>query len=82
MAFRDHPILASCRGGKCRECGAQAHHKIGEEQFDDDPQPIRHNLTAYLCCYHFRRAMGGTGTPWCDPVSWESCVAEFAMEDL
>ncbi len=37
-----------CAGEKCK-CGKDADHKIGEEIFDDDPNPIRHNLTAYVC---------------------------------
>lgn len=39
-------------------CGAPATHKVGEEMFADDPQPIRHNLTAYVCCQHFTAMMG------------------------
>jgi hypothetical protein len=26
--------------------------------FDDDPQPIRHPLVAYLCCYHYAQVVG------------------------
>lgn len=41
-----------CQGEKCR-CGSDAVAKVGEEIFDDDPNPIRHNLTAYICQAHF-----------------------------
>lgn len=41
-----------------RTCGANASHKIGEEIPDDHPAPIRHNLTAYVCCFHFKKLLG------------------------
>jgi hypothetical protein len=41
-------------------CAAPAAHKVGEEQFDDDPGPVRHNFTAYLCCRCFTVVMGPT----------------------
>jgi len=41
-------------------CGKQAMHKAGEEILDDDPNPIRHNLTAYVCCEHFAAMFGPT----------------------
>jgi len=41
-----------------------ATHKVGEEIPDDDPLPHRHNLTAYLCCSHFRNLFG-TATGCC-----------------
>lgn len=69
--YAAHPIPACCVGERCIRCGRQAHHKIGEEMFDDDPQPIRHGLSSYLCCWHFREAMGATGTPWCVPEGWD-----------
>lgn len=34
-------------------CREPATHKVGEELFHDDPNPYRHNLTAYVCCWHF-----------------------------
>ncbi len=45
-----HFVSASCRGEKCQICKAPATHKVGEEIFDDDPNQVRHNLTAYVCC--------------------------------
>ena len=39
-------------------CGMQATHKIGEEIPHDDPNPIRHNLTTYVCCDDFREIFG------------------------
>lgn len=54
-------VPASCGGEKCSLCGKPAHRKVGEEIFDDDPQPIRHNLTAYVCYKHFTRIMDRGG---------------------
>ncbi len=53
-----HFISASCRGERCSMCGMQATHKIGEEIPHDDPNPIRHNLTTYVCCDDFREIFG------------------------
>lgn len=55
-----HFVSASCGGQKCHiaGCGKPATHKVGEEMFEDDPRPIRHNATAYVCCEHFRMIMG------------------------
>jgi hypothetical protein len=47
---------ASCRGETCA-CGAAAMHKIGEEIADDDPMPVRHNLTQYVCRDCFIRVL-------------------------
>lgn len=55
-----HFISASCRGEKCHICGVPAAHKVGEEIASDDPNPSRHNFTAYVCCEHFRTIMGPT----------------------
>lgn len=52
-----HFIPASCRGERCTMCGESATHKVGEEIMWDDPNPIRHNLTAYICCRHFEQVM-------------------------
>lgn len=46
-----------CQGEKCR-CGNDAIAKVGEEIFDDDPNPIRHNFTAYICKEHFEELFG------------------------
>jgi hypothetical protein len=53
-----HHVSASCEGERCTACGAPASHKVGEEIQWDDPQPNRHNLTAYLCCFHFAKVFG------------------------
>lgn len=54
----DHFVSASCGGEVCSICRDPATHKVGEEIFADDPLPIRHNLTAYVCCDHFGDIMG------------------------
>ena len=56
-ATPEHWVSASCGGEVCG-CGAPATHKMGEEIMHDDPNPYRHNLTAYVCCACFRRVVG------------------------
>lgn len=53
-----HFTSASCRGERCSVCADPATHKLGEEIPHDDPQPNRHNLTAYVCCRHFKMLLG------------------------
>lgn len=48
---------ASCEGERCW-CGALAEHKVEETVFADDPEPIRHPFTAYVCRPHFVEMMG------------------------
>lgn len=62
-----HFVSASCRGEECR-CGAPATHKVGEEIPHDDPAPIRHGLTAYICCGCFAHLMG--------PVAYRRCFPD------
>ncbi len=45
-------------GEKCRICQKPAAAKVGEEIMSDDPNPHRHNMTAYLCEFHFIQVMG------------------------
>lgn len=54
---------ASSVGERCRLCGADASRKVEEVLFDDDPQPIRHPLTAYLCLGCFAGVMHGSALP-------------------
>lgn len=53
-----HHVSLSCEGERCAICGKPATHKVGEEIMWDDPTPARHNLTAYVCCHHFRLLFG------------------------
>jgi len=46
------------KGETCTQCGHAAAHKVGEEIFADDPNPVRHEFTSYLCCTCFSRVMG------------------------
>lgn len=62
-----HFVSDSCEGESCTLCGKTATHKIGEEIMSDDPNPQRHNFTAYVCCTHFR-AIFGTATSCPPPV--------------
>jgi hypothetical protein len=57
-----------CIGEKCSACGNPATHKVGEEQFPDDMRTWAHNLTAYVCCEHFKQIMGRC-EPLASPVS-------------
>ena len=55
----DIPFISeSCKGEKCSVCGADATDKLGEEIQSDDPNPNRHNLTAYVCSEHFKMIVG------------------------
>jgi hypothetical protein len=62
-----HFVSLTCQGETCHfadavgiRCGQPATHKVGEEVGSDAPPLLRkqHNLTAYLCCDHFRLIMG------------------------
>lgn len=57
----NHFVSKTCIGEPCAVCAFPAAHKVGEEIAHDDPQPVRHNLTAYLCCLHFSAIMGNHG---------------------
>lgn len=50
-------IPASCEGQFCF-CGKPAVRKVGEEIMRDDPYPVRHNLTSYICGDHYIQLMG------------------------
>lgn len=50
-------VSGSCKGEHCF-CGKPAEHKVEEVIQRDDPQPIRHPLTSYICHEHFVRVMG------------------------
>jgi hypothetical protein len=54
-------VSATCKGEKCSVCGENATNKLGEEIPYDDPNPNRHNLTAYVCREHFRMIVGRLG---------------------
>jgi len=53
-----HPVSGTCKGEICRICGQPATHKVGEEIPYDDPFPVRHNFTAYVCCEDFSVIFG------------------------
>ena len=53
-AYSTHLVHESLIGEWCSLCGDHAAHKIGEEL---TPATV-HNLTNYLCCKHFRAAVG------------------------
>jgi hypothetical protein len=49
-------VSRCCVGEKCY-CGAPAQHKVEETIFHDDPLPMRHPRTGYLCHSHFMDIM-------------------------
>jgi hypothetical protein len=53
-----HFVSESCEGERCRVCRVPATHKLAEEIPHDDPWPVRHELTAYVCCRHFTEVLG------------------------
>jgi hypothetical protein len=62
------PVLADsgfvsgcCKGEICSVCGKPATNKLEETIFYDDPNKMRHPLTAYVCREHFRMIVGGLG---------------------
>jgi hypothetical protein len=59
-------LSGSCIGERCGICEEPAAHKIGEEIFDDDPYRCRHNLTTYVCCFHFQTIFGPVAKDYCD----------------
>jgi hypothetical protein len=54
----EHFVSGTCKGETCRVCGADATHKVSEVIPFDDPNRIRHELTAYVCCHCFAALMG------------------------
>lgn len=56
-------VSATCGGERCSfvGCDFDAYAKVGEEIPFDDPNPKRHNLTAYVCRDHFIAIMGSYG---------------------
>jgi hypothetical protein len=53
-------VSVTCGGELCW-CGKPAVRKVGEEFAYDEPNPERHNLTRYICAYHFAELMGPAG---------------------
>ena len=58
-SFVPYFISGSCKGEICTVCGRDATNKLGEEIPFDDPNKMRHNLTAYVCRKHFTMIVGG-----------------------
>ena len=54
-------VSECCKGEKCSVCGQPATNKLEETIFDDDPYPMRHPLTAYVCKEHFIIIVGSLG---------------------
>lgn len=50
-------VSQACQGETCW-CGQAAEHKVEEAILFDDPVPIRHPYTTYVCHAHFRQMMG------------------------
>ena len=64
----EHFVSDSCEGEVCSMCADPATHKVGEEIPSDDPELMRHNYTAYVCCKHFR-AIFGSAVPCANHVT-------------
>ncbi len=47
-------VSGSCKGEVCSVCGKDATNKLEETIFHDDPNKMRHPLTAYVCKDHFK----------------------------
>ena len=58
-------ISGSCQGEYCRQCKSPATHKVQETILWDDPSPVRHELTAYVCCDCFQRLFGIAAQAYC-----------------
>ena len=56
-------VSVSCNGEVCSVCGKPATNKLEETIFCDDPNKMRHPLTAYVCREHFRMIVGGQPLP-------------------
>ena len=54
-------VSGSCDGEVCSVCGKPAKNKLEETIFWDDPNKMRHPLTAYVCREHFRMIVGELG---------------------
>jgi len=54
----NHHVSASCAGELCNMCRAPATHKVAVDIQWDDPTPIRHEFTAYVCCGCFQSIFG------------------------
>ena len=54
-------VSGCCKGEICSLCGKPATNKLEETIFHDDPNKMRHPLTAYVCREHFRMIVGGLG---------------------
>lgn len=67
MINKHSPESDSCIGEQCRMCSNDATHKIGEELnthitysnlMELMKAEVRHNFTAYVCCFHFNEIFG------------------------
>ena len=74
-----HWVSASCGGESCTMCGEPATHKVGEEIQWDDPNKMRHNFTAYVCCNHFWKLFG-SAVPCVTPNAQVSGVPPHGTE--
>ena len=57
-------VSGCCKGEICSVCGNDATNKLEETIFHDDPNKMRHPLTAYVCREHFRMIVGRLGQPF------------------
>lgn len=55
-------VSGCCQGEPCNICGASAEHKVAEVIQPDDPHPVRHGLSAYVCHDCFEEIMGSAAS--------------------
>jgi hypothetical protein len=77
----DKDFTPACAQGElCMICRAPAQRKVEENIFDDDPMPIRHPYTAYLCLKHFNLVMNINDDAAPKPVEYYECHITMDVE--
>jgi hypothetical protein len=64
-------------------CGRDATHKVGEEILPGDPNGLRHNLTNYVCCRHYKMIFGELAKIQCKSQkhnSYYKAISELSEE--
>ncbi len=61
-------VNESCVGEVCliNNCNRDATHKVEEVIIEGDPNPLRHPLTNYICCNHYKKVFGALAKLQCE----------------